>query len=490
MWAQDDAFGLLRDRRGTHSNSIDRKTLIRRNNPTCHHIGREQFLLGEGSMSFHVDATALQTFVPDSALALNMGVNLTDTTRLTSLNMTLDRWTGKADSRFRYDGHYYHVETVCSPSNNHSRPAFATRVSSDSIFEVVLRPSAVLANTGDNVIKVTSLKQHAAIRLLNTTGQGKPYHWFIMSWRGNASLKVRGNQIVLRCKGTPIVSEGKKKKDFTLDLSIMRTNDMPSDSYFNSDPILPFTDFALKTATGWNTFWTECGIADFSATGAPEARLAEQRLIEALYNITSATPADWWLQTPLTAYGFAKQVVPLFRKSLRNQPEQLWQRPELIAATLLTLRAYTEPQVAERFEMTADEVNRLFTTIINAYSEHVSKSALLLAEGKTTAPDYLDRDRLLAVATAWKAAADSLGNVQQVVPANEEAATADTTVATRSQQTINDAAKGLFRLPTVAELVASPTLTPRRQSLLLLAVAARQWPQQWNVKTEDLLPLP
>jgi hypothetical protein len=340
------------------------------------------------------------------------------------------------------------------------------------------------------VIKVTSLKQHAAIRLLNTTGQGKPYHWFIMSWRGNASLKVRGNQIVLRCKGTPVVSEGKKKKDFTLDLSIMRTNGMPSDSYFNSDPILPFTDFALKTATGWNTFWTECGIADFSATDAPEARLAEQRLIEALYNITSATPADWWLQTPLTAYGFAKQVVPLFRKSLRNQPEQLWQRPELIAATLLTLRAYTEPQVAERFEMTADEVSRLFTTIINAYSEHVSKAALLLAEGKTTAPDYLDRDRLLAVATAWKAAADSLGNVQQVAPANEDAATADTTVATRSQQTINDAATGLFRLPTVAELAASPTLTPRRQSLLLLAVAARQWPQQWNVKTEDLLPLP
>ena len=140
--------------------------------------------------------------------------------------------------------------------------------------------------------------------------------------------------------------------------------------------------------------------------------------------------------------------------------------------------------------MTADEVSRLFTTIINAYSEHVSKSALLLAEGKTTAPDYLDRDRLLAVATAWKAVADSLGNVQQVVPANEEAATADTTVATRSQQIINDAATGLFRLPTVAELAASPTLTPRRQSLLLLAVAARQWPQQWNVKTEDLLPLP
>ena len=467
-WAQDDAFSLLGKRPQRLSTTINRKALVRRHNPTTHHVGREQYLLGESSLFFHVDATGLQTFLPDTKSSLNVGLNFADTTRISNLDMTLDRWMGKADSRFRHNGRYFHVETVCAPSYNTSymmvRPTFATRITSDSIFEVRFYASQEAAAP---TLSVTKLKNHAAICIANITEQGTRPQWYTVSWRGNASLKKRGNGLVLYCKGNTVRSEGKKVKDYSVDIIINKVESKPSDAFFNFERLVPFADYAMRTATGWNTFWTECGIADFSAEEHPDAKKLEGRLIEALYNITANTPGDWWLQAPLTVYGFAKQMTGDFKNEIKKHPEELCKRPEFIAAALLTLRAYVHPEVAKRFQMTQKMVDEFRLTIINAYAPSVRTTAVNLAGNSNEQLDGLDRNQLLSIAGQWVAIADS--------PEDNDICFTEGT---------------LFHLPMATDFLNLPTLSPKQQQTLLFSIAARRWPAEWKVKVEDILTLP
>ncbi|MBR3009500.1 MAG: hypothetical protein IKH91_01595 [Prevotella sp.] len=537
-WAQDDAFSLLGGRQQRHTSSINRKALVRRHNPTTHHVGRQQFLMGESNLFFHVDATALQTFVADPQLPLNIGLNLPDTTRLSRLDMSLDRWNGKAESRFHYAGQYYHVETVCSPIYKYEdqmvRPTYSTRITSDTVFEVVLTPAPYMERASKDVdqtaMTVTSLKHHAAVRLLNLSGDGNVFQWIAFTWRGNASLRKRGNRIVLRCKGDQVTIEGMKKKNYSLDITMYKVPSMPSDYFFNQKNIVPFTDFALRTSTGWNNFWTETGIADFSAVDSPEAFEMERKLVESLYDVAARTPADWWQQTPLTLYGFAKQVVPDMRRIIKADAEQLWRRPELIATALLTLRAYTLPEVAKRFSLTSEEVAQLKTTVLNAFCLHVAKAADLLASGTTTAPDCLDRDALLAVAKWWQEETDRVNETQRVAPnpsrgeGGLDTLPADSVslsvqslsvdVAPSSMQSLptdSVLSSRLFKLPSPWEATgvfraatgvataplrgANPSFAMGEQGVgisidYLLYIAGRCWPDTWKVSTEYLLPLP
>ena len=521
-WAQDDALSLLGGRQQRHTSSINRKALVRRHNPTTHHVGRQQFLMG-GNLFFHVDATALQTFVADPLLPLNIGLNLPDTTRLSRLDMSLDRWNGKAESRFHYAGQYYHVETVCSPIYKYYdqmvRPTYSTRITSDTVFEVVLTPAPYMERASKDVdqtaMTVTSLKHHAAVRLLNLSGDGNVFQWIAFTWRGNASLRKRGNRIVLRCKGDQVTIEGQKKKNYSLDITMYKVPSMPSDYFFNQKNIVPFTDFALRTSTGWNNFWTETGIADFSAVSSPEALQMERKLVEALYDVAARTPADWWQQAPLTLYGFAKQVVPDMRRIIKADAEQLWRRPELIATALLTLRAYTLPEVAKRFSLTSEEVAQLKTTVLNAFCLHVAKAADLLASGATTAPDCLDRDALLAVAKWWQEETDRVNETQRPTPnlpsvANGGFAPLGGAAATSVAALKTPVAQGEGSLDTlpvdsvslsVQSLPADSILPSKLFNLpsplgvgssidYLLSIAGRCWPDTWKVSTEYLLPLP
>lgn len=482
MKAQGNATGMNGTTENGFPRQIDRKALVRRNNPHTTFVGRQQFLLGDSKNTIYTDATALQTFVADTAWHVNIGLNLPDTTHILQLNMTLDRWNGKADSRFRHNNQYFHVETVCAPHGpsvawGYQRwPSIATRITSDSVFEVVFRP---IKGTS---FELSDLKKHAVITIVD----GNKNVFYTIVWRGNASIKKKDNVVVLRCKGDKVKSEGHTKTNYSVDITMNRVQSMPSDWFFNNTYVTPFTEYAVRTATGWNTFWLETGIADFSAEKSPEARLVEQRLVETLYNITSATPDDWWMQTPLTAYGFAKQIVPDMRRITKEHPEQLWQRPELIATALLTLRAYTLPEVIERFSLNSDEVTALSTTVLNAFNLYVAKAAELLASGQTTAPDCLDREQLLLVAQRWNETCDSLSNnierqVLLVYP--DSLANTDRLKATASSTV-------LFHLPLTVDLASMPVLSTEQQHLLLLSVAARQWPYEWKVATENILPLP
>ena len=471
-WGQSVAFDLSPMRQNHPSSSINRKELVRRHNPQTHHVGSQQFLIGYGEKHMMVDATALQTFVADAQSPINIALNLADTTLLSNLTMELDRWTGKASSHFRYNGQNFHVESiyVMEEVQSHIQPTFqqptvAIRITSDSIFSMTLRPEASAFQGKMQPARIISLKNHATFQIHDDQGA----HWFAVSWRGKASLKKRNGQMLLTCKGEKVLVEGKKKREYALDIILKPIQGKPNDSFYNQTSIKPFTDFSLKNAAGIANYWTECGIADFSATTAPEARQVEGRMVETLYRYCTDTPTDWWLQTPLTLYGFAKQIVPSLSKSNRNQHLEVWRHPEVIASALLTLRAYTLPEVGNRFGITEAKREKLYATVYNALAQIVAEAGDYLETEQPDVPECLSRDQLLTTARLWREPADSLSLFATVK--GNDASAADSLSSER-----------MFRLPQV-----SPTLPDH---LLLLAIAGGRWPETWKVRTENILPVP
>ena len=458
-WGQSADFGLLHRNPNNHVMTIDRKALVRRHNPQTHHVGQQQFLVGIGNAQMKVDATALQTFIGDSGNMVNIGLDIPDTTHLSQLTMELDRWTGKATSRFYNNGRFFHVETVYTTITDdfdyqlHRKSIIAVRITSDSIFDVILRPQEAALQGKLQSSDVKSLKKNAAFQLRDEAGT----HWFAACWRGNTSMKKSKGQMRLHCKGDEIVVEGKKQKQYVLDIIMYPMSSKPSDWFYNTPVKMPFTEYALHAAAGWANFWNECGIADFSATNTPEAKAMERHLVETLYDFSVDTPSDWWSQAPLTAYGFAKQIVPILTMKSRRSPDELSQKPEFIAASLLTLRAYTMPQVIERFNMDEETVGTFYATIYNAFVHVIKKAGESLESNQSAVPDYLDRDELLSVARRWLVAPESL-------------------------ELLKPSAGKMFHLPMASDQLPGP--------LFLLAIADHRWPQDWKVTVENILPLP
>ncbi|MCR5130932.1 MAG: hypothetical protein K6C10_05660 [Prevotella sp.] len=455
--------------RSDHTKSIDRKTLVRRHNPQTHHVGTQQFLLGVGQRHMMVDATALQTFVPDRQNPISISLNLADTI-LTDLTMELDRWSGKASSHFTHHGQRFHVESVFMPEE--PTPKFsiieephhqviAVRITSDSIFSVTLRPEPAAFQGKLKSRYIPSLRHHAVFNLRDDQGT----HRYGITWRGNASLKKPDHQMVFLCKGDEVTIEGKTQKQYVLDIAIQQISGS-SDSFLNEAIIFPFTSYALHVATGWSTFWSECGIADFSATSDPEALAVEAKLVETLYGLCANRPDDWWLQSPLLAYGFARQNLSLFTDKLQvssnsaaapNASDEVWKRPELIATALLTLRAFTLPQVVERHNMSDEKFKSVYTVLHQLLHPNVIKAAIHLESDHPAVPDYLNRSELLSVTARWQSIPDSL---ELMKPSDNR----------------------LFQLPVVSSSLPAPQF--------LFSIADSRWPAGWIVKTEDILPLP
>lgn len=468
------------------ASAFDRKQLVRRHNPSTTFVGRQQYPLGQSKLHIKVDATALQTFVPDQNLGLNIGLNLADTTQLTDLHMTLDRWAGKADSHFRHRGQYYHVETVCSPFYQFNwqmdRPTFSTRITSDTIFEVELRPIQFATDYNETVeeskLSITQLKHHAAVRILNTGGGANTYRWFAVSWRGNASMKKRGNLIVLRCKGDNVTIEGKKTKVYSLDITMSERTSMPSDAFFNNENIAPFTEFALHTATGWNMFWMECGLADFSQVQHPQAKQLEGRMVEALYQMTATTPADWWTTVPYALYGFPKEIVNRLAHDIANHPDKIYLRPELIATAYLLRQGYTHPIVAKRFDLSTEEVAKYDEIVVNAYGDLNEKAAAQLRKSD-------DNDEFLPPSSFLSPRSSRL------VPPVRLSRKALLDIAERWPHLLTEPLPDdtyIFCFPPLSDLLAMPSGKDTDMAVLLM-VAARQWPEDWNVTVENILPI-
>ena len=433
------------------SQRIDRKSLVRRHNPhitdTTNHVFAEKWLLGSGELIFNVDATGLQTFANDEEWPITVGLNFTDTAGIDHLDAKLDRWSGRFDSRFHRNGQRFRVETVCMQA------AVATRITSDTIFEISFRSS-----TGFPVRTAQKSPNFKQIgrrqRMVVKETDGHQTHWLLANWYGDVSVRQDDNRVVLTCKGGPV------------EVLFRRLNAEPSVEFFEQIYAAPFMDYALNVATEWSLFWNDCGLADFSASDSPEAKLAEQRMVEALYQFASVEIDDWWQLAPLALYGFPSQVATALRMAMKNN-SQIYHRPEAIAAAEMILRAYAHPYIAERHIIKPEAIEYNQTTVRNAYSLMVMSVAKHLEENssldslkndsESALSNYLKREGLLEVAEKW----ESDGGI---------------------------ASASIFQLPPWSEILAQPA-SPENDALLLVAIAARHWPSQWKVSVENIVPI-
>ena len=145
--------------------------------------------------------------------------------------------------------------------------------------------------------------------------------------------------------------------------------------------------------------------------------------------------------------------------------ENLGRRPEFIATAEALLRAYTHPYVVEKQYLTSKEVETGEVVVVNAYAPIIKEAVENL--DSLNVP-YLNAEALRELANKW----------QQV-----------------STDTVSDstAAKQLlkfpiYRLPPLLETLSEP-LSDENEKLLLLSIAARNFPKEWQVKIEDIVPL-
>lgn len=432
---------------------IDRKALIRRHNPEVkstnpyiiNKVCRDGFTLTDGINMFHTDVTGLQTFSGDNVWPLAVGLNLPDTTTLTNLEAKHDRWSGKVDSRFLHRGQRFRVETVCMQA------AVATRITSDTIFEISFRSS-----TGFPVRTAQKSPNFKQIgrrqRMVVKETDGHQTHWLLANWYGDVSVRQDDNRVVLTCKGGPV------------EVLFRRLNAEPSVEFFEQIYAAPFMDYALNVATEWSEFWNECGMADFSATATPEAQLAEKRMVDALYGFASKPYSDWWTGTPLALYGFPGQLAQAIN-STRVKRENLGRRPEFIATAEALLRAYTHPYVVEKQYLTSKEVETGEVVVVNAYAPIIKEAVENL---DSLNMPYLNTEALRELANKW----------QQV-------STDTVSDSTAAEQLLKFP---IYRLPPLLETLSEP-LSDENEKLLLLSIAARNFPKEWQVKIEDIVPL-
>lgn len=450
---------------GAQTQHIDRKALVRRHNQhvtgqLTDSLSRQKWTLANGVQPFHFDVTGLQTFVGDRRWPIATGLNFADATGITDLDATLDRWSGRFTSRFRRNGQQFRVETI------YTQQAVATRITSDTIFEISFRPQADIdaqnpffspdeAKNDRKKLKYSKMGHRE--RFVVTLHDGEKEHWLAVAWYGKASLRKESDRIVLACRGG------------TTEILFRRLPSEPDEYFFDNLMVMPFTEYALDVASEWSEFWLGCGLVDFSPTNEPEARLAEKRMVETLYRYASLVPNDWWLMSPLALYGYPNQVAEMLRWAIPSS--SVGKRPEFIAVAEMLMRAYSHPRIAQRFMLTPEAVERNRLTVLNAYGDLVEQAAEFLKENHDSliaslgSPmRYLRSEQLLEVAKNWREAR------------------ADSTL--RQPSTADNLP--LFRLPPFQTILAEPA-SAQNDVLLLLAIATRQWPGNWKVIDENIV---
>lgn len=431
---------------GAQTQHIDRKALVRRHNPhvtgqLTDSLSRQKWTLANGVQPFHFDVTGLQTFVGDRRWPIATGLNFADATGITDLDATLDRWSGRFTSRFRRNGQQFRVETI------YTQQAVATRITSDTIFEISFRSS-----TGFPVRTAQKSPNFKQIgrrqRMVVKETDGHQTHWLLANWYGDVSVRQDNNRVVLTCKGGPV------------EVLFRRLNAEPSVEFFEQIYAAPFMDYALNVATEWSEFWNECGMADFSANAAPEARLAEQRMVESLYHYASVPITDWWQSAPLALYGFPSMVAKALRYA-SHDTLYVYHRPEAIAVADMIRRGFAHPYVIERDLVKKNAAEYNDETVRNAYALMVESVARNLENEESAISldgfsSYLQPENLLEVARNWPSE--------------------------------NAFSQCYFQLPPLSDILSKPS-TPENDALMLVAIAARHWPVQWKVSVENIVPI-
>ena len=209
-----------------------------------------------------------------------VGLELTDSeenqipsNEITSVNQTLDLWSGVVDSRFTADDSSVEVQTLCLPDND----AIAAKITSPLIrtgqLGVKFQFPYPTGRHVDDACDWNNPEKHKT----EIADQGKQYvvfqrkldntvYYVRVDWAGNAEIKNKAaHHYVLM----------PKENDFTFSVAFSEEN--------INNTAEAFEQALAKTSDYWQQFWKNGGFVDFSACKDKRAKELERRVILSQY---------------------------------------------------------------------------------------------------------------------------------------------------------------------------------------------------------------
>lgn len=201
----------------------------------------------------------------------NIGLNLSDPGLISNVDETLDLWTGKIESRFKYGEQSYLVKTVCDPDKD----VVASHIESDGEIEVVLRFPYPTGKHSDDACDWNSDSRHHTYLSSNGT------HATIRRQIDKSVYYInvefgKGARIYQKNAHTIVIST----KKGTLDFYAGFRNKQPMGFYMSNRP---FVDFAMASAGRWREYWNTGGFIDFGNVKDTRAEELERRVILSQY---------------------------------------------------------------------------------------------------------------------------------------------------------------------------------------------------------------
>lgn len=201
----------------------------------------------------------------------NIGLNLADPNLVSNIDETLDLWTGKVESRFKYGEQNYLVKTVCDPDKD----VVASHIESDGEIEIVLRFPYPTGKHSDDACDWNLEHRHT------TELYKEGSHATIKRQLDNCTYYINvefsdGARISKKGAHTIVISTKKGSLDFYAGFN----SKIPMGFYRSNRP---FTDFAMASAGRWREYWNEGGFIDFGNVKDSRAKELERRVILSQY---------------------------------------------------------------------------------------------------------------------------------------------------------------------------------------------------------------
>ena len=210
-----------------------------------------------------------------------IGFDFTNTSKIKDIDQYLDLWTGKIDSKFRYDGHAYHVETVCDPNDD----CIAANITSDGNIGVAFSFAYPTGGHCDDACKwdddnlhKTSLQTTKNSAIITRQIDNTLYYIYI-TWKGKAEIKQTGlHKITLKAKGKSLSFSAIFQEDSNKSgLSEISGKNVK----FPASP--DFSSCAKGSANRWSEYWNEGGFIDLGNVKDKRAAELERRIILSQY---------------------------------------------------------------------------------------------------------------------------------------------------------------------------------------------------------------
>ena len=292
-----------------------------------------------------------------------IGLHFDDPGRMSDIKQSLDLWNGLVDSRFKYAGRRYHVQTVCSPSAD----MIAAKVESKGKLELVFRvpyPTGKHSDDGcdwrSDAPQTLVMKKHPNAAWVDVNIDGAAYQVRI-TWKGTATARLADNHSILisgrhNLELTVQFVDAHMELDSRLGLKQRhakarrtarrkpyeeveeaRQQQLREEGQEEKRVVSTgrsFDDIRGEASRFWQHYWQEGGIVDFSHVADPRAAELERRVVLSQYLLAVNDGGDTPPQETGLTYNSWFGKFHLEMIWWHQAQFALWGHPELLERSL------------------------------------------------------------------------------------------------------------------------------------------------------------